>query len=244
MRLDTHSARVYLVQQLEQTPGVQAIRYEDEDCIFVELKNQQSVLVHLFDREIPLTELRALYNANYEMNAHTLPMFLCHWVVPENGARFTPPDWFYAVHTLMGGKIYAYECDGIDTFIYPVQFRRQKRQHQVLYGEPINRFNLQCSTVNFQYEPLEGSWQIADFTGQPYEAPEPEPIVFDMALAPYYHILGLDYTADVTAIRQAYRQLARQYHPDVNQSSLATSLMQNINEAYQYLLRHFESNQG
>ena len=33
----------------------------------------------------------------------------------------------------------------------------------------------------------------------------------------YYKILGVDKNADEKAIKKAYRKLARQYHPDVNQ---------------------------
>ena len=35
-------------------------------------------------------------------------------------------------------------------------------------------------------------------------------------MADYYEILGVGRTADEKEIRQAYRRLARQHHPDVN----------------------------
>src|SRR5579885_3813325 len=52
----------------------------------------------------------------------------------------------------------------------------------------------------------------------------------------YYRILGVDEHADEKAIRQAYRKLARQYHPDVNPGDKAAEeKFKDINEAYEVL---------
>ena len=52
----------------------------------------------------------------------------------------------------------------------------------------------------------------------------------------YYHVLGLTRTADEKAVRQAYRKLARQYHPDVNhEDSASEEKFKAINEAYSVL---------
>ena len=52
----------------------------------------------------------------------------------------------------------------------------------------------------------------------------------------YYHVLGLTRTADDKAVRQAYRKLARQYHPDVNhEDSGSEEKFKAINEAYSVL---------
>ena len=37
-----------------------------------------------------------------------------------------------------------------------------------------------------------------------------------MAQRDYYEVLGLDKSADADAIKRAYRQLAKKYHPDLN----------------------------
>lgn len=47
----------------------------------------------------------------------------------------------------------------------------------------------------------------------------------------YYKILGVDRGADEAAIKQAYRKLARQYHPDRNKDPGAAARMSEINEA-------------
>lgn len=54
-------------------------------------------------------------------------------------------------------------------------------------------------------------------------------------------ILGIAPTADRATVRQAYRALARQYHPDLNTSAEATARMQEINLAYTQLMQTFDS---
>jgi hypothetical protein len=51
----------------------------------------------------------------------------------------------------------------------------------------------------------------------------------------YYAILQVDPFAEPEAIRAAYRRLALEYHPDVNDAPEATVQMQEVNEAYAVL---------
>jgi curved DNA-binding protein CbpA len=48
----------------------------------------------------------------------------------------------------------------------------------------------------------------------------------------YYSILGVDRSADDAALRLAYRNLMRRYHPDVNRAEDAAGQAKSINEAY------------
>jgi len=56
-----------------------------------------------------------------------------------------------------------------------------------------------------------------------------------MEFKDYYRILGVDRKADSKAIGEAFRRLARQYHPDVNKDPQAAEKFKEINEAYQVL---------
>jgi molecular chaperone DnaJ len=51
----------------------------------------------------------------------------------------------------------------------------------------------------------------------------------------YYEILGVNRGASADDIRSAYRNLAKQYHPDVNKSPDAVDRFKEINEAYAVL---------
>ncbi len=51
----------------------------------------------------------------------------------------------------------------------------------------------------------------------------------------YYEILGVSEDASFEDIRTAFRQRAREFHPDVNKSPDAVDRMQEINEAYEVL---------
>ena len=52
----------------------------------------------------------------------------------------------------------------------------------------------------------------------------------------YFHILGVDRNSSESEIKQAFRKLARQYHPDVNPGDKkAEAKFKEINEAYEVL---------
>lgn len=56
-----------------------------------------------------------------------------------------------------------------------------------------------------------------------------------MAQRDYYEILGVSRNASPDELKSAFRSLARQYHPDVNQSPDAEEKFKEINEAYAVL---------
>src|SRR5882757_4432198 len=51
----------------------------------------------------------------------------------------------------------------------------------------------------------------------------------------YYEVLGVPRSADAAEIQQAFRTLARRYHPDVNRDPAAEERFKQINEAYSVL---------
>ncbi|MCB9453472.1 MAG: molecular chaperone DnaJ [Anaerolineaceae bacterium] len=51
----------------------------------------------------------------------------------------------------------------------------------------------------------------------------------------YYEVLGVDRNADKNQIKQAFRKLAREYHPDVSDHTDAENRFKEINEAYEVL---------
>lgn len=51
----------------------------------------------------------------------------------------------------------------------------------------------------------------------------------------YYAVLGVDKKASADDIKQAYRRLARKYHPDVSKEANAEDKFKNVQEAYEVL---------
>ena len=56
----------------------------------------------------------------------------------------------------------------------------------------------------------------------------------------YYEVLGIDKNADASAIKKAYRKLAKKYHPDLQNNSNCQDKMRQINEAYEILSNDFK----
>ena len=57
-----------------------------------------------------------------------------------------------------------------------------------------------------------------------------------MASKDYYKILGVNRNASEREIKQAYRRMARKYHPDVNAGDKsAEEKFKRVNEAYEVL---------
>lgn len=56
-----------------------------------------------------------------------------------------------------------------------------------------------------------------------------------MQIKNYYTILGIEPTASIEDIKKAYRKLALQHHPDINNNDDAHSSFAEINEAYEIL---------
>ena len=55
----------------------------------------------------------------------------------------------------------------------------------------------------------------------------------------YFDALGLQPTPNLGLIRAAYRELAKQFHPDSSGNVLTEAKMKEINEAYEYLLKRY-----
>ena len=56
-----------------------------------------------------------------------------------------------------------------------------------------------------------------------------------MEFKDYYKILGVDPDADKKTIKNAYRKLARKYHPDVSDHHDAENQFKEVAEAYEVL---------
>jgi hypothetical protein len=56
----------------------------------------------------------------------------------------------------------------------------------------------------------------------------------------YYNLLGLPFDADIMALKKAYREKAKLFHPDLNPSPLAQESFVRIHTAYEMVLANLE----
>lgn len=61
-------------------------------------------------------------------------------------------------------------------------------------------------------------------------------IYFAHRLKNYFHTLGLPSNATLDQVKQAYRTLVKQYHPDLNKSPGSAERFIEIHEAYEFLI--------
>lgn len=242
MRYFTYGVGAALVIELEIAGAVDEIVHDGRDLIHLRLITGEHLMVYLIDSSIPLYEIKNILQKNTEAGYYTLFILWCDMLLPDAGARIQLQDWHTGLLTAHGGRIYAYKIDLEELFVFPVYFDPipYMREHRVRYGETVNLGGLICNTVHTRLNGLSGSWRVASFGGDPEtyyrqrariaHHPLPE------ALRACYSLLEIQPGADRAAIRQAYRQLARRCHPDLNPDSGSTRRMQEINRAYNQII--------
>ena len=135
------------------------------------------------------------------------------------------------------------------------------RAKRAVYDRAIDINELSCGHVETSF-PLQGFWGTVNFKAQvEYEAFNYQKraqynyqqqkqksqdreafrhINQGGVRTTHYQTLGVANNATQEQIKSAYRKLARQYHPDLNTTDDAKTRMQEINFAYQELMRQFD----
>ncbi len=249
MRFDIHKVRTYLINEFNEAPDTIArIRHDGTDLILVDLANGESVIIYLIERLLTISELKLTLTENTEAKLHTLFVLWGDMLLPQEGSNYVPEDWMETLFTLYNGKIYGYDSYGPYASVFPVYFNKLKTglQYHIVYGDAIKADNLHCDHIHIDSRYLKGFWRVADFServsGHSKQNQRKGQSRLDNqrnSLAAYFHVLDLPANAERAAVRQAYYQLARRYHPDVNESPDSTVQMQKINEAYRRIMEHF-----
>jgi hypothetical protein len=242
MRPETMNASGYLAWRLHHAANIAHVQ-DDGDLLLVTLHSGEQVLIYLIERPIPLADIQHYYQTNTAQGRYTLLFFQVALMLPENNDLFSPPAWMHLLLTLQHGKIYAYEGQGKDTcYLFPVYFEGAGHTRRIRYGEIIDYDGLRCLTVPSDHPALVGTWHTATFeTVGRQQWGHQVPIQDGDLLAFYYRVLGLTADASLEQVRKAIRQLARQYHPDINTNLEAHFRMKQLNDAYHRILAHRET---
>ncbi|MCU0514389.1 MAG: J domain-containing protein [Anaerolineae bacterium] len=233
MRYETLNAGSYLVWRLQHASTVQAVQ-DDGDLIGVRLTAGEDILIHLVERPLPLRDLRHLFTTAGQQGRYSLFIFHAAYLLPDHDTDYIPDDWMAALLSVQGPKIYACENAGAGALFFPVYFLGQGRRRRVRYGDVVDYAGLYGSIVTGQHPGFEGRWYVAGFGTPRAGAPQQDrtPLAHDFAL------LNLPDNAPPEAVKQAFRALARQWHPDINRSREAHLHMKQLNAAYQRILAH------
>lgn len=248
MRFDTINASGYLVWQLEHASGVTHIR-DEGDILLLDLRSDARVMIMLVERSMSVADVRWQLTTNTKKGIYTLLIFWVDMLLPSDGSEYVLDDWMQGLSQLYGNLLYGYEVAGRQAYFFPVHFDGNGASRQVRFGNTVDYAKLGVKTVACEHPFLRGQWRIAHFANErPYtyarsqqshaHAGTSSLSVSD--LSPYFTRLGISASADRDAVKQAYRTLARQYHPDLNTADDALSHMKRINEAYHHLMRFFE----
>lgn len=243
MRYYTYGVGAALVIELEVAGAVEKIIHDGRDIIHLQLVTGHSLMIHLIDSSIPLYEIRNILTDNTRQGYHTLFMLWCDMLIPNEGAKVELEDWHQGLLAAFGGKIYTYRIYMQELLMFPVYFDPipYTRFHYVRYGETIDIGSIQCETQQTQVDGLTGTWRVASFNGDPNayyrQRGDQTQLPPQATLQEYYLALQIEPGTEAEAIKQAYRQLARRYHPDLNPNSGSTEQMQKINRAYQTIMQ-------
>jgi hypothetical protein len=248
MRFDVHKVRAYLVNELAgASRTVSDVRDDGTDLIMADLHSGQTVMIHLIERVPAVSDVKEMLTENAAKGLYTLFILWGDMLLPNEDEMYLPDDWMEALYTLYDGKIYGYDSYGPYTSVFPVYFedRGQGFQRYIRYGDAIRADQLHADTIRTDNRFISGFWRVAGFErpaahsahdSQPPRASRPDRMTLDS----YYATLAVARDADRAVIRSAYRRLARQYHPDLNDSPQAHERMQAINEAYRRIMQHLD----
>lgn len=232
MRTETYFASAALVTQLERAGAIAHVHHDGGDIIHVELASGEQVLIHLIESSIPQSEIVATLEKNTQAGSYTLFLFWADRLLPPDAHLHTPEDWMRPLLALYHGRLYGYEVHGRALTIFPVHFEQLGLLWRVRYEQAVEVERLHTWMTRIHHDGLNGLVRAAGFGVHVSERkPPPHP------LAREYTLLGLAASADVRAIKRAFRRLARLHHPDVNTDPAATIQMQKINEAYRKIMR-------
>jgi DnaJ-like protein len=232
----------YMVNTLRAADNVRDVRVMDEGAFVVSQSPHgfdEDIAVYLLAGELSVEFIKKAVNGNTRSDIHTL-FIISSDLLPPDGASAQSDEGLRLLLDLYGGKVYAYHVDAREVTIFPVFVGTT-----VTYGKPVNIGDISSDYAELRTSKhIRGFRKIAGFTAQHSQSSSSSSSnaaprrVYD-PLKQFYDLLDVPLTASEDEIKKAYRQKARQHHPDADPSPDATTKMQAINEAYGKIIKRF-----
>lgn len=239
IRHETYYSGDYLLRQLDKTATIANMIHDGGDIILFETPTGERVSIHMIESGIPVYEIRKILSENDAQGIHTLFMLWCTMMVPNDGQIYRMTDWMQAFVDLNGDRVYAYDIFDSEVYLFSVFFRQvpgNPQARRVEYGTTVRAGRLAFKEATLEGD-IAGTWKVAYFGQVQYRAEDVLQGTLPLSgLDACYALLGIEPGDDRETIKQAYRLMARRYHPDHNPAPDATDQMQKLNEAYQRIL--------
>lgn len=198
--------------------------------------------------EIPaVREIRRILSHNTRSGVGTA--FLLHRSHIPNMSSFRAPDWLIALNALTHERLFTYEERARAFAIDRLQLQPlgPPGEYRLIWRDDVRFQRLAVSERVIHHGPLRGRWLSADLDSknlkEDYAAAAHARRLPSPALDPLtresYDLLGLSSNATGTEIRQAFRRLARETHPDLSNlpSAEAEIRFRRLQNAYEHLLQ-------
>lgn len=232
MRFDTQNAGHFLVDALHHSGVVTEIIEDGSDIVLLEVVSGHRIMLYLIDSSITSAEIRYNIQENTRNNIYSLYFFWCDLMLPPPKQYYVVDDWMKLLLQLHGGKLYGFNVMGKRADFFPVYFQGQGKRRYVYFGDMIDYETLGC----LDYRIGHTDWKIAGFMASERDQVRKRNYV-KPTLAPYFELFNLPYSADIDAVKTAYRRMARLFHPDLNHGRDTSEQMKKINDAYERLIR-------
>lgn len=240
MRFETHRVSEKLVRLLQASHAVREVLVDGGDIIEFVLTSGDTVSLHLIESEMALYETEQVLQENGRRGLYTLLLFWRDMLIPDHGQAFTMDVSLAAWSALYGGKVYGYDFNGPEIYLFPVHFDATERGWVARFGLTIDPARLTTREVRVSGA-LPGVWRVAAFDGDEV-LPEVEGL--PRSIADCYALLEVAPGVSRIQVKRAYRRMARQLHPDISDAADANARMQALNEAYRALLDHLDHSEA
>src|SRR5258706_6115765 len=140
MRIALSHFNAYLINSLYRSGATANIQHNGLDVILATVPTGETVALHLVERDIDVMEIKNILTRNSAANIHTLFILWCAMLLPDHETMYRPYDWMRALLAIYQDRIYGYEVEGSNMFLFPVHFDAPETGTPcfVHWGDPVN----------------------------------------------------------------------------------------------------------